>query len=67
MYLRAPSPYPQVMYLPPKTETEARNATVAGVLLAVIGVFVTPALAVVGVLCALFGVIGWVSAARRAE
>ncbi len=55
------------MYLLPKTETEARNATVAGVLLAVIGVFVTPALAVVGVLCALFGVIGWVSAARRAE
>ena len=52
------------MYLLPKTETEARNTTVAGVLLAVIGLFVTHALAVVGALCVAFGVIGWVSIAR---
>ncbi|MBK7509661.1 MAG: hypothetical protein IPI16_16665 [Comamonadaceae bacterium] len=55
------------MYLLPKTETEARNTTVAGVLLAVIGLFVTPALAVVGVLCVAFGVIGWVTIARSAS
>ena len=54
------------MYLLPKTETEARNTTVVGVLLMVLGAVVsTPALTVVGFLCLAFGVIGWVSAARR--
>ena len=54
------------MYLLPKTETEARNTTVVGVLLMVLGAVVgTPALTVVSFLCLAFGVIGWVSAARR--